>query len=272
MSKLSSPHVKRRRRKGGQRTQRLPGQHRERQDWSDCSSATGRPRGAPRPPPEELAECSPRDRLVERLPRDVILDILPHLRPPDIIALLNASPSLRRRIDTQELWKGCWYWLAEEFSGAVTAHRLLHRIGLPHAFDWKMLVLLDWRFQYKDLNTKLIRSSAKETCAKVREVGLVLRVEKTEEAVAKVHGLLKALKKVDCYFCRDPQDDPDTASTEDEYDHDKEWETTIVSGMALATVRREALADLDLPPGVDIDRLPHCYETAFAPYREICVA
>ena len=154
--------------------------------------------------------------------------------------------------------------MAEEFSGAVTVHRLLTRVGHADAFDWKMLVLLDWRFQYKDLSYKAIRSVAKELCAKTREVGLVFEVENTEVAISLVCSLLQGLRKIESAYVPNEEE---TASTEDEYDHDHDWEMAIVSSMALAKVRLKALSTLALQPGVNIDKLIALYEDRFAKYR-----
>eukprot|EP01061_Rhynchopus_euleeides_P001157 TRINITY_DN10827_c0_g1_i2.p1 TRINITY_DN10827_c0_g1~~TRINITY_DN10827_c0_g1_i2.p1 ORF type:complete len:281 (+),score=82.63 TRINITY_DN10827_c0_g1_i2:332-1174(+) len=251
------------RRKQGKRTQRLTSEMHSADGHSDSSCAGKRRSHRVREP---MIEQSPLDKMVERLPRDVMLVVVAHLRPPEIVSFLNSSPRLRRRIDTKELWKGSWYWLAEEFSGAVTVHRLLSRIGHGDAFDWKMLVLLDWRFQYKDLTYKTIRSSAKEWCAKIREVGLVFEVSNTDAAISQVHSLLQSLRHIDSALL---PNDEETVSTEDEYDHDRDWELAIVSSMALAKVRCRALSQLSLPQGVNVDRLVNHYEEIFASYKDL---
>eukprot|EP01064_Diplonema_japonicum_P008021 TRINITY_DN15582_c0_g1_i1.p1 TRINITY_DN15582_c0_g1~~TRINITY_DN15582_c0_g1_i1.p1 ORF type:complete len:290 (+),score=48.37 TRINITY_DN15582_c0_g1_i1:33-902(+) len=215
---------------------------------------------------EAFLQLSEKDKQIELLPEEIIMEILPHLRPPDIIAFFNSCPMLRRRIDSEDLWKGCWYWLAEEFSGAVTVHRLLARAGHASAFNWKMLVLLDWRFQYKCLSYKTVRSSAKEWCARIREMGLVLSIRHTQKAINKIHGLLQSLKIIDRFF---GSSGDEAVSTEDEYDHDQEWEMAIVSGMALSAVRREVISELRLPKDLDVDKLAAHYEVIFSPYKEL---
>eukprot|EP01062_Namystynia_karyoxenos_P070205 TRINITY_DN65596_c0_g1_i1.p1 TRINITY_DN65596_c0_g1~~TRINITY_DN65596_c0_g1_i1.p1 ORF type:complete len:427 (+),score=74.03 TRINITY_DN65596_c0_g1_i1:106-1386(+) len=209
-----------------------------------------------------------RTRLLELLPEETLLEILLHLLPPEVVGLLNASPLLRARLDKPELWKGIWFWLAEEFSGAVTVHRLLARAGQEGAFGWKMLVLLDWRFQYRKLSYEAVRSMAKEWCARLREIGLVLGVGGVAQGIGRIHALLLALRRL--YTGQATEGGDDTVSTEDEYEHDKEWEITMAAGMALANVRREVLSSLSLR-GVDVDRLPRHYERIFARYRELHV-
>ena len=202
-------------------------------------------------------------RNFELLPKEVLMLVLPYVGPIDVVQLFNSSPTIRRKLDRQELWKGCWYWLAEEFSGAVTVHRLLGKVSKSEYFDWKMLVVLDWRFQYKGLCYKGVRSTAKEWCAKIREVCLVLNAGDSRPAISKIHNLLQALKKLDSL------EDADAVSTEDEYDHDNDWEMAIVSGMALSGVRREVVSSLNLPPGIHIDNLAHHYETHFQPFKDL---
>jgi len=210
-----------------------------------------------------------RTRGIEVLPEEILLEILSHLRPPEAVGLVNCSPLLNARFDKPMLWKGLWFWLAEEFSGAVTVHRLLARAGQEGAFGWKMLVLLDWRFQQVKLSYAQVRSVAKEWCARLREVGLVLGVTGVSEGIRKIHALLMALRLLYTgQSAREAEGDDDPVSTEDEYEHDKEWEMAMVAGMALANVRREVLSSLSLR-GVDVDRLPRHYERIFSRFRDV---
>eukprot|EP00755_Sulcionema_specki_P033230 Sspe_Gene.100292::Locus_75011_Transcript_1_3_Confidence_0.500_Length_973::g.100292::m.100292 len=203
---------------------------------------------------------------VETLPDETILEILTYLSPPEIVGFFNCSKYIRCRLDKEELWKGCWYWLAEEFSGAVTVHRHLKNIGCEAAFEWKLLLLLDWRFQQLDLSYDCIRSTAKEWCTRIREVGLVLGIPHTTEAVQKIHRLLALLKQLHARTTHIGSCDDEDVSTEDEYEHDKEWEMAMVAGMAFSAVRREVISLLQLGD-VDIDRLPMYYETLFARFK-----
>eukprot|EP01060_Flectonema_neradi_P007538 TRINITY_DN15270_c0_g1_i1.p1 TRINITY_DN15270_c0_g1~~TRINITY_DN15270_c0_g1_i1.p1 ORF type:complete len:285 (+),score=45.47 TRINITY_DN15270_c0_g1_i1:74-928(+) len=251
--------VRKRRRKWGKRTQKaqaLPPLSVDENDSSESDSSDKTTAGS-------IKSIITSKKNIEILPQEIMLQILPFLRPIDVIHLFNSSPSIKSRIDHQQLWKGCWYWLADEFSGAVTVHRLLSKVSSTEYFDWKMLVLLDWRFQYKGLTYKTVRSTAKDWCTKIREVCLVLNTGDSAAPISKIHNLLQALKGLDSI------DTDDAVSTEDEYDHDKDWEMAIVSGMAFSGVRREVISSLNLPPDINIDNLSQHYEILFQPYKPL---
>ncbi|KAJ9471980.1 hypothetical protein DIPPA_05363 [Diplonema papillatum] len=232
---------------------------------SRCRKRTVKSKLKPEAQPASVFGFDPDStRAIELFPLEVIMQVLKYLHPPEMVCFLNSSPILRRRVDTQQMWKGCWYWLADEFSGAVTVHRLLGRVHKVEAFDWKLLVLLDHSFQYRDLSYRTIRSMAREWCAKVREISLVLELEGSKEVLGKIDFLIESLKKIHTRFCSS-----DEVSTEDDYDHDKEWEMVIVSGMALASVRTEVKAIMKLPPKFNFDKLKSYYEALFAPYKDL---